>query len=113
MRIVNKLEKLVTDFKYLKEEFCMRLIETNLKGSFPYVEWSNGKKNVTVGFDLTDDNPIHIFIHNPEDIAMYSAKEFVDEFKYTPKSNRDIYGYIDYAAQKFYEMLKQDSSILE
>lgn len=107
------IKKLIIDFKYLEDEYEIDLIESNLKGSFPYTIWSNGKKDVKIIFDFTDENPMHIFIYDSDDFAMYSYKEFADEFKYTPKSNKDIYGYINYAAKRFYEILKQDSSILE
>ena len=106
------INKLVTDFAYLEDNYGMNLIEKCLTGSFPYTVWGNGKKNIKIVFDFTDDNPMHIFVYDSNDFAMYSYKEFSDEFKYMPTSSKDINGYIDYAAKKFYELLKHDFSIL-
>ncbi|MFR1518661.1 MAG: hypothetical protein ACLSVG_07800 [Clostridia bacterium] len=107
-----KIKKLVEYFKYLADEYGMNLIEKYLKGSFPYVIWSNGKKNIKVVFDYTDDKPMHIFVYDSDDFAMYSYKEFADELKYRSKSDKDIDGDIEYAARKFYELLKQDNRII-
>ena len=106
------MKSLLKYFKYLENEYQMHIIDSYLKGSFPYVIWSNGKINIKIVFDFTDTNPIHIFIYDASDRAMYSYQEFADEFKYYPKSNKDINGYINVASEKFYGILKQNKSIL-
>ena len=58
------MKSLLKYFKYLENEYQMHIIDSYLKGSFPYVIWSNGKINIKIVFDFTDTNPIHIFIYD-------------------------------------------------
>lgn len=95
----------------MSDEYGMNLIKTYLKGSFPYAIWSNGNKNIKVVYDFTDDNPIHIFVYDSDDFAMYSYKELFDEFKLKSNPGKDIDAYIIFAANKFHDILKQDNAL--
>ena len=102
---------LIEEFKFLTSEFGMQIIDSYLKGSFPYVVWSNNKKNIKVVFDFTDNKPVHIFVYDSNDLAMYNYKEFVNELVYAANSKKEIVGYIKHAAKVFYELLKNSNLI--
>lgn len=103
--------KLISEFEYLSSEFGFFVIESYLSGSFPYVIWSNKVKNIKIVFDFTDLNPVHIFIYDTDDIAMFKSVEIYKELVYNPISNKEVDGYIVYAAKTFHQLLNTDNYI--
>ena len=103
---------LLREFNFLQTIYGMQVIDKYLKGSFPFVIWSNGKINVKVGFDFTDNVPVHIFVYEVNDVAMFEAKEFAEELNNNAIKNNEIDMIIKYAAEKFFEILQHDERLI-
>lgn len=102
------MDSIQKKFVFLSSKYNLKVIKKQESGSFPFVTWSNDHLVIKVVFDLTDENPVHIFIYDADDKYMYSYQEIAEELKYVPKNKHDIDGYLFHAASVFEKWLSEN-----